>query len=98
MRRKQGGHAALGSKGEPNSLVPRIRRHHPGAICGKSWPKASMTSEHIRTDVIFLCVIYPVVGLILAQFAFQRDMFQLLFPLASGFALIGRSRRWDCTR
>jgi uncharacterized membrane protein len=42
-----------------------------------------------RTDVIFLCVIYPVVGLILARVASGHDMLPLLFPLASGFALIG---------
>lgn len=42
-----------------------------------------------RTDVAFLCVIYPVVGLLLARLAFGYDMLPLLFPLASGFALIG---------
>lgn len=42
-----------------------------------------------RTDVAFLCVIYPVVGLVLARLAFGYDMLPLLFPLASGFALIG---------
>jgi uncharacterized membrane protein len=42
-----------------------------------------------RTDVIFLCVIYPVVGLVLGRLAFGYGMLPLLFPLASGFALIG---------
>jgi uncharacterized membrane protein len=42
-----------------------------------------------RTDVIFLCVIYPVVGLVLARLAFGYDLLPLIFPLASGFALIG---------
>ena len=42
-----------------------------------------------RTDVIFLCVIYPVVGLVLQRLAFDYDMLPLLFPLASGFALVG---------
>ncbi len=42
-----------------------------------------------RTDVIFLCFIYPLVGLVLARLAFGYDMLPLLFPLASGFALIG---------
>ncbi len=42
-----------------------------------------------RTDVIFICIIYPVAGLILARLAFGYDMLPLLFPLASGFALIG---------
>jgi uncharacterized membrane protein len=42
-----------------------------------------------RTDVIFLCVFYPVVGLILARLTFGYAMLPLLFPLASGFALVG---------
>jgi uncharacterized membrane protein len=42
-----------------------------------------------RSDVIFLCAIYAVVGLVLARLAFGLDMLPLLFPLASGFALIG---------
>jgi uncharacterized membrane protein len=42
-----------------------------------------------RTDVMFLCIIYPVAGLLLAWVAFGYEMLPLLFPLASGFALIG---------
>ncbi len=42
-----------------------------------------------RTDVIFLCIIYPVVGLVLAQAAFGYDMVPMIFPLAAGFALLG---------
>ena len=42
-----------------------------------------------RTDVVFLCAIYPVIGLVLARITFGQDLLPLLFPLASGFALIG---------
>lgn len=42
-----------------------------------------------RTDVIFICVLYPLLGLVLARLAFGYDMLPLVFPLASGFALIG---------
>ena len=42
-----------------------------------------------RTDVIFLCVLYPVLGLIFARLASGNNMLPLLFPLASGFAIIG---------
>jgi len=42
-----------------------------------------------RTDVIFVCVIYPLVGLVLARLAFGYDLLPLIFPLASGFALLG---------
>jgi uncharacterized membrane protein len=42
-----------------------------------------------RTDVIFLCLLYPIVGLVMARAALGADLLPLLFPLASGFALIG---------
>ena len=42
-----------------------------------------------KTHVLFLCVVYPVMGLILARLVIGQGLFQLLFPLASGFALIG---------
>jgi uncharacterized membrane protein len=42
-----------------------------------------------RTDVAFLCVIYPLIGLVLARLAFGYQLLPLVFPLASGFALIG---------
>ncbi len=42
-----------------------------------------------RTDVIALCVFYPVIGALLAWFAFDRNLVPLLFPVISGFALLG---------
>ncbi len=42
-----------------------------------------------RTDVIFLCLIYPVLGIIIAYAAFDYDLVPLIFPLAAGFALLG---------
>ena len=41
-----------------------------------------------RTDVIFLCLLYPLVGLVLSRLIWGYGMVPLLFPLASGFALI----------
>ena len=41
-----------------------------------------------RTDIIFLCVLYPVIGIVLAYAAPGRDLLPLIFPLASGFALV----------
>jgi len=42
-----------------------------------------------RTDVIFLCIVYPIAGIVLSRIAFGHGMLPLIFPLASGFALIG---------
>ena len=41
------------------------------------------------THVIFLVIIYPLVGLFLARLTFGYSVMPLLFPLAAGFALIG---------
>ncbi|MGC1413396.1 MAG: DUF2189 domain-containing protein [Acetobacteraceae bacterium] len=45
--------------------------------------------EANRTDIVFLCVIYPVIGLVLGRLASGYGLLPLLFPLASGFALVG---------
>jgi uncharacterized membrane protein len=42
-----------------------------------------------RSDVIFLCVLYPMIGLVLGRLAFGYGMLPLLFPLAAGFTLVG---------
>jgi uncharacterized membrane protein len=42
-----------------------------------------------RTDVMFLCVLYPVIGLVLGTLAAGHGLLPLVFPLASGFALLG---------
>lgn len=41
------------------------------------------------THVVFLCAFYPIVGVVLAAAVFKYDLIPLLFPLASGFAIIG---------
>lgn len=42
-----------------------------------------------RTDVMFLVVIYPVIGMLLAWMATDAARLPMLFPLISGFALLG---------
>jgi uncharacterized membrane protein len=43
----------------------------------------------VPSHAIFLCMIYPVLGLILARAVLGASVLPLLFPLAAGFALIG---------
>ncbi len=42
-----------------------------------------------RADVMFLVVVYPVIGLVLAGVGLNMNLLPLLFPLAAGFALLG---------
>ncbi|WP_134498551.1 DUF2189 domain-containing protein [Microvirga pakistanensis] len=41
------------------------------------------------THLFFLCLMYPVIGVFFAGLAFGNNMLPLLFPLMSGFALVG---------
>ena len=59
------------------------------ADLGQSLSKGLTDFAANRTDVIFLCIIYPLVGLLLGRLASGYDVVPLLFPLASGFALVG---------
>jgi uncharacterized membrane protein len=43
----------------------------------------------IPSYAIFIGLIYPVIGIILARMAFGYAVLPLLFPLAAGFALVG---------
>jgi uncharacterized membrane protein len=45
--------------------------------------------EAYRSDVIFLCATYALVGMVVARIAFGTALLPLLFPLASGFAIVG---------
>jgi uncharacterized membrane protein len=41
------------------------------------------------SHAVFLCLIYPVVGLLLGWLTFGHGLISLLFPLVAGFALVG---------
>lgn len=42
-----------------------------------------------RDDVLFIAIVYPLAGLVLAAIAFRNDLLPMIFPLLSGFALLG---------
>ncbi len=42
-----------------------------------------------RTDVIFLCMIYPLIGVLISMTEAHGRLLPLLFPTAAGFALVG---------
>ncbi|MCR9275355.1 DUF2189 domain-containing protein [Mameliella sp. AT18] len=45
--------------------------------------------QQCRTDVMFLVLLYPVIGIVLALAALNMDLVPLIFPLIAGFALLG---------
>lgn len=82
------GRAVRGTEAARDRAAPNIRRigmADLGDALRKGWDDFGAC----RSDVVCLGLIYPVVGLVLAHLAFGYDMLPLVFPLASGFALLG---------
>jgi len=75
-------------EGEQQSGVPEVRRIDLDDL---RWALARGWEDFCasRSDVMFLCVLYPLLGLLLGRLAFGYEMMPLVFPLVSGFALIG---------
>lgn len=72
----------------PAHVMPVVRKIGPADL------RAALAAglddfRAMPTHVVFLSLIYPIVGLILARLVFGYDVLPLLFPLAAGFALIG---------
>jgi uncharacterized membrane protein len=82
------GRSLRGSRADARRALPAIRRISIADL-RDVLAKGLDDFGACRTDVVFLCIIYPIAGIVLARFAFHYDMLPLLFPLASGFALIG---------
>ncbi|MCG8594628.1 MAG: DUF2189 domain-containing protein [Kiloniellales bacterium] len=82
------GRALRGSAAE-TAAGPLTVRRIGLADLGEVLRKGLADFAAYRTDVVFLCLIYPVIGLVLARLAFDHDLLPLLFPVVSGFALLG---------
>lgn len=71
-----------------NTTEPKVRRIHVSDlldVLARGWDDFAAN----RTDVIFICLIYPVAGLVVARLAMNHNLLPLLFPFVSGFALVG---------
>jgi uncharacterized membrane protein len=65
--------------------VRRIRPRDLAEALAKGYDDFTAMPSH----AVFLCVIYPVIGILLAGVTLGYDLLPLLFPLAAGFALVG---------
>jgi uncharacterized membrane protein len=79
-------HVIAGSQARP--AVPVVRKIAMSDL-KDALAKGIDDFRAFPTHVIFLSIIYPVIGLLLAGFTLRYDLVPLLFPLAAGFALIG---------
>ena len=81
-------HAVRGPGLAAEAATPAVRRIEVsdlGEVLAKGWQDFAAC----RSDVIFLAILYPLAGLVLAWSVFNYDVIPLLFPLVSGFALLG---------
>jgi uncharacterized membrane protein len=91
---KQTGHAVgsaattMNGAWETHGTAPLVVRRIGLADLRSALIQGARDFEACRTDVIFLCLIYPIAGLIIARFAFNQGLIPLIFPLIAGFALI----------
>lgn len=69
-------------------VVPEVRRIGLADL-RDALAKGVADMAALRDDVLFIAIIYPVAGLALARAASSYDMLPMLFPLASGFAILG---------
>ena len=81
-------HAVLGPSLAREDDVPEVRRIELSdlrTVLERGWADFMAC----RSDVIFIAIVYPLAGIVLAWSAFNYNFVPLLFPLISGFALLG---------
>src|SRR6476661_10012239 len=84
----QGDVTPMASTAPGNAAAPIIRTialSDLHEVLRRGWEDFKAVPSH----AIILCVIYPVLGLVLARFVHGYSVLPLLFPLAAGFALLG---------
>jgi uncharacterized membrane protein len=68
--------------------LPVVRKIHPADL-KDVLARGLEDFWAMPTHVVFLSLIYPLVGILLAQASFDNDFIPLLYPMAAGFALLG---------
>jgi uncharacterized membrane protein len=82
------GPSLRGSEESRGAAFPAIRRIK-AADLKDVLARGLRDFEAYRSDVMFLCLIYPIIGIALVWLTFGYEMLPLVFPLAFGFALVG---------
>ena len=72
----------------PSSALPEVRKIELSDL-REVLAKGYGDLAAYRTDAVFLAAIYPLAGLVLGWAALNYSLLPLVFPLASGFALVG---------
>jgi uncharacterized membrane protein len=71
-----------------SAAVPAVRRLAPSDLF-HSLARGVDDFVAMPSHAIFLCVIYPLLGILLVSMTLGNSMLPLAFPIAAGFALVG---------
>ncbi len=85
---KSASHTFLQPQLDAEVVEPQVRRIGLADI-QTSLKEGFQDFATYRTDVIFICLLFPLIGLVLANVTLRLGLLPLLFPLLSGFVLIG---------
>ena len=80
--------AELSPRGSTSTALPAIRRI-AAADLGTSLRLGWDDFRAIPSQLLFLCIIYPVAAVVLWKLTVGHGLLPLFYPLASGFALVG---------
>jgi uncharacterized membrane protein len=80
--------AAMARPHQKSDAMPTVRRVTVADL-GRALARGIDDFAAFRSDVLFLALIYPIAGLVLVRLVFGYGLLPLVFPLLSGFALIG---------
>jgi uncharacterized membrane protein len=72
----------------PSAALPSIHRIRPSDL-KDALSKGVDDFSAMPSHAIFLCIIYPLIGLVLAQLTMGFSFLHLLYPATAGFALVG---------
>lgn len=82
------GYATVVAAPARDNAPPQIRKLAMGDLrtaLRKGWEDLAA----MRSDVMFACMLYPLMGAVLLALAAQGNLTHLVFPALSGFALVG---------
>jgi len=77
-----------GTSSAADPAAPVVRKLHLDDI-GTALRNGLEDFKAMPSHAVVLCIIYPVLGLVLARMVLGYSVMPLLFPLAAGFALVG---------
>src|SRR6202041_2283194 len=75
--------------GDGRTTALPVVGHIPPSVLWDSLKRGADDFPAMPSHALFLCVIYPIIGIVLVAITFGHATLPLAFPIAAGFALVG---------